>query len=81
MWNPRLEIFGGDGEGAAGDLILGNIIEKFDEESGGIVSDVQRTGSIIGVDITYHGEGYTEEPLSPLLIIVIRDMVRMEEPL
>ena len=60
---PRLEIFGGDGEGAAGDLILGNIIEKFDEESGGIVSDVQRTASIIGVDITYPGQGYTEEPL------------------
>ena len=60
---PRVEIFGGDGEGAAGDIILGNIIEKFDEESGGIVSDIQRTGSIIGVDITYPGEGYTEEPL------------------
>ena len=28
-----------------------------------LIEDVQVTGSIIGVDITYPGEGYTEEPL------------------
>ena len=74
----RLEIYGADGEGAAGDLILGNFIEKLvpeliDQdavraETGGIISDVgvqevQMVASIIGVDITYPGEGYTTEPL------------------
>ena len=44
----RVEIYGGDGEGAAGDVILGNFIEKlvpelFDEEglrqeSGGLIT-------------------------------------------
>ena len=75
---PRVEIYGGDGEGAAGDVILGNFIENlvpelFDEEglreeSGGLITevtarDVKTVASIIGVDITYPGEGYTEEPL------------------
>ena len=29
---PRLEFFGGDGQGAAGDLILGNFIEELASE-------------------------------------------------
>ena len=30
---------------------------------GSIIEDVKQTGGIIGVDITYPGEGYTQEPL------------------
>lgn len=80
---PRVEFFGGDGQGAAGDIILGNFIENvveeiqdvegINEEIGNPVvqitepfagREVIRTvGSVIGVDITYPGEGYTEEPL------------------
>ena len=32
MWASRVEFFGGDGEGAAGEVILGNFIENFVEE-------------------------------------------------
>ena len=67
---PRIEFFGGGGEGAVGDVILGNFIEQINEQTeieglteGGVIEDVQTTGSIIGVDITYPGEGYTSEPL------------------
>ena len=75
---PRLEIYGGDGEGAAGDIILGNFIEKLvpeliDQdavraETGGLIQEagapeIKKLASIIGVDITYPGEGYTQEPL------------------
>ena len=77
---PRVEFFGGGGEGAAGDVILGNFIEEVDnqvksievtdEDTGArisnftsLVEDVKTTASIIGVDITYPGEGYTSEPL------------------
>ena len=79
---PRVEFFGGGGEGAAGDIILGNFIENLDEsieqtevvvdgvtttvggatQGGTLVENVKRTASIIGVDITYPGEGYTSEP-------------------
>ena len=83
---PRVEFYGGDGEGAAGNVILGNFIENFveeiqdvegiNEELGGIIGISEPipgdkvlkevsffTGSIIGVDITYPGRGYTEEPI------------------
>ena len=92
---PRIEFFGGGGEGAVGDVILGNFVEEFDqaiedtqiniverddegnpipgterestvgaETTGGtLVQNVKTTGSIIGVDITYPGEGYTSEPI------------------
>ena len=74
---PRVEFFGGGGEGAAGDVILGNFIEELDKSIsetevvvdgetqpvGSILEDVKVTGSILGVDITYPGEGYTSEPL------------------
>ena len=33
------------------------------EIGGSFVKDIKETGSIIGVDITYPGEGYTEEPI------------------
>ena len=88
---PRIEFFGGDGEGAAGDVILGNFIENFVEEiqdvdginrelnspffrveepiEGKRVLDTLSyyTGSIIGVNITYPGRGYTEEPIVSLV--------------
>ena len=83
---PRVEFYGGDGEGAAGNVILGNFIENFveeiqdvegiNQELGGLIGvqtafegdQVIRaasyyTGSIIGVDLTYPGRGYTEEPI------------------
>ena len=74
---PRVEFFGGGGEGAAGDVILGNFIEELDKSIsetevvvdgetqpvGSILEDVKVTGSILGVDMTYPGEGYTSEPL------------------
>jgi len=88
---PRLEFFGGDGEGAAGDVILGNFIENFVEEIQdveGINREIRNplfnldepvdaktvldtgsyyTGSILGVNITYPGRGYTEEPIVSLV--------------
>ena len=74
---PRVQFFGGGGEGAAGNVILGNFIEELDKSIsetevvvdgetqpvGSILEDVKTTGSILGVDITYPGEGYTSEPL------------------
>ena len=74
---PRVQFFGGGGEGGAGSVILGNFIEELDKSIsktevvvdgetqpvGSILEDVKVTGSILGVDMTYPGEGYTSEPL------------------
>jgi len=75
---PRVEFFGGGGEGGAGSVILGNFIQELDDavagtavsfrdgrtgKVGSIIEDVKTTGSILGVDIKYPGEGYTSEPL------------------
>ena len=75
---PRIEFFGGGGEGAAGDVILGNFVNQLDnqisgigftnlageqEQFGSLKEEVRTTGSIIGVDMTFPGEGYTSEPL------------------
>ena len=73
---PKVEIFGGGGSGAAGDVILGNFIEAINtqvmetpdpanpgQNFTSLIDDVKTTGSILGVDITYPGEGYTTEPL------------------
>ena len=74
---PRVQFFGGGGEGGAGSVILGNFIEELDtsisetevvvdgetQPVGSILEDVKVTGSILGVDMTYPGEGYTSEPL------------------
>lgn len=75
---PRVEFFGGGGEGGAGSVILGNFIQELDDavagtavsfrdgstgKVGSILEDVKTTGSILGVDIKYPGEGYTSEPL------------------
>ena len=92
---PKIEFFGGGGEGAVGDVILGNFVKELDKtieeteinmvqvdadgnpipgterestvgaETGGgtLLENIQTTGSIIGADITYPGEGYTSEPI------------------
>ena len=75
---PRIEFFGGGGEGAAGDVILGNFVNQLDtdlstttftnlageqEQFGSLKEELQTTGSIIGVDMTFPGEGYTSEPI------------------
>ena len=58
---PSIEFFGGDGFGAAGKVLMGNFINKFDKED--ILGDVERVGSILGVEMTSRGSGYTEPPL------------------
>ena len=58
---PTVEIFGGDGFNAAGKVVLGRVIEEVDTE--GIVEGIERTASIIGVNITNPGSGYTRAPL------------------
>ena len=74
---PKVSIFGGDGEGAVGDVILGNFLQEFDkavaetefvvdgetQQVGPILDDIKTTASVIGVDIQYPGEGYTKEPI------------------
>ena len=70
---PRIEFFGGGGEGAVGDVILGNFVNELDNAIDDTeITDMQgntttigakTTGSIIGVDILFPGEGYTEEPI------------------
>ena len=67
---PKVEIYGGNGSGAVAEAILGNIVENVNIEVGEIdvlTEEINKTGSIIGVDITYPGEGYTEEPLVRLV--------------
>ena len=58
---PKIEFFGGDGSGAAGEVILGKFIDKLDRDD--ILGAFKRTASIAGVNITTPGEGYTEAPL------------------
>ena len=49
---PEIQIFGSNGEGAAGKLVLGSIV--------GVGSSA--TGSIIGVEVTNGGSGYITPP-------------------
>ena len=58
---PKVEFFGGDGSGGAGKLLLGGFIDKLDAND--IYGDIKRTASIIGVEMTDRGNGYTEEPI------------------
>ena len=70
---PRIEFFGGGGEGAVGDVILGNFVNELDnaidateitDKQGNTTTiGAKTTGSIIGVDMKYAGEGYTSEPI------------------
>jgi hypothetical protein len=58
---PTVSFFGGDGLGAAGSVILGGIINNVDTEDA--VGSVVKLGSIVGVEITNPGEGYTRAPI------------------
>ena len=58
---PKIEFFGGEGVDAAGEVLLGKVINRFDNED--LFGDIQKTASIVGVNITDPGSGYTEEPL------------------
>lgn len=57
---PKIKFFGGGGEGAMGKVIMGRFVANFDTEN--LRKDVKETASIIGVDMTYPGEGYEEAP-------------------
>jgi len=57
---PKVEFFGGGGSGAAGRAILGNFVDELDTED--IIGSVQRTASIIGVEIDNPGSGYEDAP-------------------
>ena len=58
---PNVEFFGGDGAGAFGRAILGNIINEVDSE--GVIDSAQRTASIVGVEIQDPGSGYITPPI------------------
>ena len=58
---PLIQIFGGGGSGGIGRVILGKFINRLDTED--IFSEVQRTASIVGVEIDHPGRGYTSDPI------------------
>ena len=58
----KVDFFGGNGgSGAQGNVILGNFISKFDKDD--IYGSFKKTASIIGVEITDPGSGYSSPPL------------------
>lgn len=64
---PYVEIYGGGGAGAAAKVIMGYFLDAADSGSGTTLGDiatgVQRTGSIIGVQMTNFGSGYRYPPM------------------
>jgi len=57
-----VDFFGGNGgSGAKGNVILGNFLTRFDKDN--LYGSFQKTASIIGVEITDPGSGYTSPPL------------------
>ena len=58
---PTVSFFGGNGVGGAGKAILGGIVNNTSGLSD-ITSSVTRTASIIGVEITDPGSGYSYAP-------------------
>ncbi len=58
--DPKLQIFGGGGLGAIGNVVIGGIVENSGLE--GIAAGVTKTASIIGVDIKIPGVGYKTPP-------------------
>ena len=58
---PEVSFFGGSGFGATGRAILGSFINNTEGLSE-VTSDVSRTASIIGVEITNPGSGYGSAP-------------------
>ena len=58
----KVDFFGGNGgSGAKGNVILGNFISKFDKDD--LYGSFKKTASIIGVEITDPGSGYSSPPL------------------
>ena len=57
---PKVSLFGGNGIGGAGKVLLGKFIDKLDPDD--IYGDIRRTASIVGVKMEDPGEGYTEAP-------------------
>ena len=58
--NPTLQIFGGGGIGAIGNVVLGKTIEN--SGLGGIAQGISKTASIIGVDLKVPGMNYKSPP-------------------
>ena len=58
---PKIEFIGGDGEGAVGKVLLGKVMNKFDPDN--LLKGVAQTASIIGVEMQFPGEGYTDAPI------------------
>ena len=58
---PTVSIFGGGGQGGAGRVILGKFINRLDTNN--MFAAVQRTASIIGVEVTNPGARYMSEPI------------------
>ena len=57
-----IDFFGGNGgSGAKGNVILGNFLTKFDKDD--LYGSLKKTASIIGVEKTDPGSGYTSPPL------------------
>ena len=57
-----VDFFGGNGgDGATGNVILGNFLTRLDKDD--IYGSFKKTASIIGVEITDSGSGYTSPPL------------------
>ena len=58
--NPTLQIFGGGGFGAIGNVVMGKVIDN--SGLGGIADGISRTASIIGVDLKVPGANYKSPP-------------------
>src|SRR5210317_2000035 len=62
---PTVNFFGGNGVGAAGEVVLGNIIDNVIDnvDTEGAVGSVLKVGSIVGVNMTEPGSGYGRPPI------------------
>jgi len=58
---PKVEFFGGGGIGGAGKVLIGKIRKKFNYDK--IYEDVRRTASIVGIEMSDGGSGYTSPPI------------------
>jgi len=56
--SPTISIFGGGGAGAAGKVILGNVIDNTE----GLSDVISKVGSVVGVEVTNPGSGYKTTP-------------------
>jgi len=58
---PKVESFGGGGSGLKAEVILGNYVDKLNNDD--IFAPAERTASIVGVRIIDSGRGYTSPPI------------------